>query len=413
VIDDEQATPAMRIRAARAAAEMTAQEQLSNAAAWLETAVRLLPETITDDLAPADQQHAMSQCADLAADAAALALADPRGSPQSRAATALRLLEMGRAIILGQALRLRTDVSDLSHRYPVLAERLLSLRRAVQGDGTGDRRAATRQLAELLAEIRALDGFASFALPPALEELQRQAREGPIVTINVSRYRSDALILTAKKVTSLPLPALTRQLVIENAARFHAALSEIEQGTTLQARGSEEAKLRTVLHWLWESLAEPVLKELGYSRPASPDAPPRMWWVPGGIMSLLPVHAAMHETADGPAQPVVHGPRCVVVHADHRRAPPRPRIRRPRRNTDPRTQGGNRRDAGHARPSRRAAEVRSRRGHRPGRPAHRRSAAHPRRTWGTAHAGKCPPPAPGRPHSALRMPRHGGPDRSL
>jgi len=298
VMDDALATPTTRILAARAAGEMVAEDRPSDAAAWLETAVRLLPETVTDDLAPIDQQHTVSRFADLASDAAALALGDPLGSPESRARTALGLLEMGRSIIVGQALRLRTDVSDLSRHHPLLTERLLTLRRTIQDQGTADRRAAAREITALLTEIRALDGFASFGLPPSLDELRRQAYEGPIVTINVSRYRSDALILTVEGVTSLRLPALNWQQVIENAALFHDALTNIEESATLQARGAAEAKLRTVLHWLWESLVEPVLTRLGHTHFTSPDALPRLWWVPCGIVTLLPVHAAMHISMD-------------------------------------------------------------------------------------------------------------------
>jgi CHAT domain-containing protein len=52
-----------------------------------------------------------------------------------------------------------------------------------------------------------------------------------------------------------------------------------------------------VLGWLWDNAAGPVLHALGYQDPLPPDQPwPQVWWMPGGLLSLLPVHAAGHHT---------------------------------------------------------------------------------------------------------------------
>jgi hypothetical protein len=54
---------------------------------------------------------------------------------------------------------------------------------------------------------------------------------------------------------------------------------------------------RQVLGWLWDNAAGPVLHALGHQGPPAPGQPwPRLWWVPGGLLSLLPVHAAGHHT---------------------------------------------------------------------------------------------------------------------
>ena len=60
----------------------------------------------------------------------------------------------------------------------------------------------------MLEQIRAKEGFGSFGLPPATSELLAQAGTGPVVTFNVSAYRSDALLVTADDVSSLELPGL-------------------------------------------------------------------------------------------------------------------------------------------------------------------------------------------------------------
>ncbi|NED00616.1 CHAT domain-containing protein, partial [Streptomyces sp. SID6648] len=52
-----------------------------------------------------------------------------------------------------------------------------------------------------------------------------------------------------------------------------------------------------VLEWLWDNAAGPVLGLLGHDRRPSAEADwPRVWWVPGGVLGLLPLHAAGHHT---------------------------------------------------------------------------------------------------------------------
>ena len=50
-------------------------------------------------------------------------------------------------------------------------------------------------------------------LPPA--NCSPQAAAGPVVTFNVSAYRSDALLLTEDGITSLELPGLSYDTLIE------------------------------------------------------------------------------------------------------------------------------------------------------------------------------------------------------
>jgi CHAT domain-containing protein len=55
-----------------------------------------------------------------------------------------------------------------------------------------------------------------------------------------------------------------------------------------------------VLTWLWEAVCEPVLRRLGHTAPTPTEGPwPRVWWIPAGPLSVLPVHAA--GRADGGA----------------------------------------------------------------------------------------------------------------
>jgi len=311
--------PSTRIQAAYAGATFIAASDPGQASDLLETAVLLLPLLTPRYLDRSDQQYVLGGYAGVAGDAAALALADTRdgsGGPLA-AARALRLLEAGRALLLSQAYETRSDLTDLRRDHPGLAERFARLRNRLNrppGAGPGgpeplgrggqpeDRRLLARQLDETLAEIRGLDGFATFALPPGTAELYAQAAEGPVVTFNISQYRSDALLLTRDAVTSIALPGLTRQAVTERVTAFHRAVGFTTDGSSnLSARLDAQQAIGDILEWLWDNAAGPVLHALGYDDPAGGDMAPRVWWAPGGLLSLLPLHAAGRHGSDAAA----------------------------------------------------------------------------------------------------------------
>jgi hypothetical protein len=160
-----------------------------------------------------------------------------------------------------------------------------------------DRRYLAQEFTRLLDRIRAMDGFAAFAQPPATEDLLAEAGHGPVVTFNVSRFGSSALLMTTRQVTALSLPGLDSTAVIDHINAFYEAL----RGTSDLSPGAEriaaQAAIRDILAWLWDTAAEPVLRALGYHHAPSPGKDwPRVWWAPGGLMGLLPVHAAGHHT---------------------------------------------------------------------------------------------------------------------
>ena len=327
------ARPSVRVWAAAAAAAVVVQSEPGRAADLLEGAVRLLGEVAPRQLGFSDQLHAIGEFVGLGSAAATLALADTRlgATSQRRAARALRLLEAGRAVLLSQALGTRDDVTDLRREHPDLAERFAGLRdrfdqpddipqpiispdpissaelrrRAVAG-----RRQLADHLAETLAEIRALDGFGSFGLPPTSETLLAQAASGPVVTFNVNN-RSDALLLTTDGITLVELPGLAKDILEEHIRSFHQALHTATNANAVHAdRMAAQRTLTDILGWLWDTSAEPVLDALGYHQSPPIGVPwPRVWWAPGGLLGLLPIHAAGHH-----AEPPANGraPRTVM-----------------------------------------------------------------------------------------------------
>jgi hypothetical protein len=317
-VDVEAAPPSVRIVTARAASELAAASRSGWAAELMERAVRLLPEVAPRQLERSDQQYALGGLSGLAGDAAALVLAVSSTPPGECATLALRLLEAGRAILYSQALEVRSDLTDLTDQHPGLAARFTFLRDLLDrvpepaapsafppvgnpGFGTlsgsdrvmHDRRRLAGDLADALAEIRAKEGFGSFAQPPSIGELLQQASSGPVVILNVSLYRSDALLLTEGGITSLPLPGLALDTVITQINTFQQALHTTARGETMRERAAAQREFSKILQWLWDAAASPVLQALGYATQPTPDRPwPRVWWVPGGLLGLLPLHAA-------------------------------------------------------------------------------------------------------------------------
>lgn len=309
--------PLVRILSARAGAALTADSDPAKAAWLLATAVELLPEVAPRSLARDDQQHLIGESADLAGDAAALALSDPSVPEADRPSRALSLLEAGRAILLGQALEIRTDLTELRARQPRLAERFTRLRGQLDqyadagrpvtmgpdadvGPSPEARRELADRFAALMREIRTQPGFERFALPPTESQLRAQAEDGPVVTVNVSEYRCDALVLTAGGVTGVPLPGLGQEELAERTTSFQRAL-------LTAADPASEDTITEILAWLWDTVAEPVLRSLGHHRAPTEGVPwPRVWWIPTGRLTSLPLHAAgYHADSYGPGRTVM------------------------------------------------------------------------------------------------------------
>ena len=309
------ARPAVRIHAAEAAAVLGAHTEPTLIARLLDTAVRLIPLTAPRQLRRADQQHAMSNYAHVAGNAAALTL--EVGEPDA-ASHALGLLELGRAVLHSQALDTRSDLTDLPAD---LAARFIHLRdlldRADAGPsesaaltgtpfddapGTPDRHHAAAEFAALQEHIRGIEGFEAFLLPPEPSSLTAQAQAGPIVVFNISRYRSDAIMVTSQSISHVQLPDLDIETLTGKVASFHDALRAAVGPTASGELANTQDDLSQILEWLWDTAAEPVLSHLGHLGPRQPTKPgswPRIWWVPGGLLGQLPLHAAGYHRQPG------------------------------------------------------------------------------------------------------------------
>lgn len=292
VIDADHAAASMRINAAVRLAGLIRLTHPGRAAASLETAVRLLPEVAPRRLDRDDQQYALETMSGVASQAAELILAE--GNEPWRVGRALQLLETGRGILLSQALELSEDLAELHEGHPELAVRFERIRDQLDapGDDLLDAKVPRRHLADelsrTLTEIRGKDGFETFGLPPSITELIGEASQGPIVVFNAGRNTGHAILVTAEGISALELPHLTRDALVAQVNIFNANL-----------RGRNNSDISATLEWLWDNAAGPVLHALGYDAPPAGEPWPRVWWVPSGLLGLLPLHAAGYHACAG------------------------------------------------------------------------------------------------------------------
>ncbi|KAK3947852.1 CHAT domain-containing protein [Pseudoneurospora amorphoporcata] len=184
------------------------------------TAVSLIPLLTPRSLENSDKQYLLTKVSGLASDAAAVVLMVGK-TPYK----AMQLLELGRGVIIVDQFIMPTVVpNQVNQRYD-----------------------AGQKLEELIDDIRRLPGFDRFLMGPTEDELKAAAISGPIVTINVSNYRCDTLIIEEHGLKSVPLPDLKRNDI---EARAKALVN-------LDAQ---------LLEWLWDTIAKPVLDALGFTQ---------------------------------------------------------------------------------------------------------------------------------------------------
>jgi CHAT domain-containing protein len=252
---------------------------MPSAARAAATGVAMLPVVASRGLHRAGQERRLAQATGIPGVAAALAV------DQGRPERAVELIEHGRTVLWAQAAQLRDDLSPLAAVDPALAGELDRARRELAGESVDParRRAAAQTFDGLLARARALPGFGHFLDTPPFRTLRAAARGGSVVIVNVSVGRSDAPVVRPDAVHVVPLPWLSPAAAQQRAAAWLGAVTDDPQWTDLRLT------LESLLRWLWDVVAAPVLSTLdtldGRVRH-------RVWWCPTGPLALLPLHAA-------------------------------------------------------------------------------------------------------------------------
>ena len=237
-----------------------------------------------------DQQYVVSTFAGIAADLGALLL------ESNRPEDALYHLEKGRTVILNELLDGKSDISHLTQHYPMEARRYKEIRdeintplrrldRSLEGmQILKRRREAIIELDACIAEIRNIAGYERFLLSQTIADMQNCAAGGSIVVVNITEFRSDAIIISPEAITTLELSNIS-------AADAKVWLKKTWTGSR-EERAKRNREYLEYLSWLWRSCVEKILDKVRtISDPAGRD-PLRIWWVGSGLAASMPFHAA-------------------------------------------------------------------------------------------------------------------------
>ncbi|KAG9037156.1 hypothetical protein FRB95_006710 [Tulasnella sp. JGI-2019a] len=227
----------------------------------------------------------------LAVDAASHAI------EEGRLETAVQLLEQGRGIMFNQLGNYRTCLDRLEEIDQELASRYRALSTeiehfALSGSNTigGDDIIARHQKCtddwnDAVEKIRQHEEFKDFLRAPHFADLRRAARDGPVIIVNISQYRSDAIVIhKTGGPLCIPLPKAV-PLTIETLAR-----TVIETTTNRPGETQSNYILGVVLREVWEIIVAPIVTQLEDTLKLRRGS--RIWWIPTSLTWSLPLHAS-------------------------------------------------------------------------------------------------------------------------
>ncbi|KAI0042014.1 hypothetical protein FA95DRAFT_626402 [Auriscalpium vulgare] len=231
---------------------------------------------------------------------------------------AVEVWEQGRGILWSKMRNYRYPIEQLRYKNPVLAEQFENITQQLDQLTTTNNAGSEllkshilekqltrkRQLNErwndLVREIQGVPGFETFLTIPSFASIKRVASEGPIILVNISPHRSDALILfgVESDPINVPLPDTSKGTVFDIIGWLakglklgHLSNDPAESSSLARARDDtcKDETIHAVLHHLWKYIVCHIfqkLDELGFAKNS------RIWWCLSGKLCTLPIHAA-------------------------------------------------------------------------------------------------------------------------
>ncbi|KAG2159229.1 CHAT domain-containing protein [Suillus bovinus] len=213
----------------------------------------------------------------------------------------VELEEQGRDQQWSLASRLRTSLDDLKSINIPLAHKLSELSKnlsdAQNSAGNVDRAAADRAEMEyrrlttewdtVVAEIRNLQGFSRFLLPPSYEYLQMAACRGPVIILIASEYSCNAIIVPASgQPHHVPFPSLALTDLEMLQKHFANVIRDTARMVSQEPRTALIALLRTI----WDEIMLPIVNVLQHDLKLPSCS--RIWLCPTAAFTSIPLHAA-------------------------------------------------------------------------------------------------------------------------
>ena len=221
---------------------------------------------------------------------------------QEELALTISLLEKGRSMIWDQLMKRRLLLPGLQTQDADLAIRWRDLQLNVAEAENSKRPGSVFQHPSILQdrEKTLYNEFKQRVSPGPIhddfdeENLKALAALGPVVILNITELRSDALLMSIGSLQSVPLP-----LAGENECRrIYNKLKQLlvmlkDDNQSEDQWDASDNSLHEILQWLWTAIVDPIFKSLGISIPQRPESQkPRIWWVTSSWANLLPLHAA-------------------------------------------------------------------------------------------------------------------------
>jgi len=255
--------------------------------------------------------HVMTRSSIISRREAASAFHDAQSLPVDAASCAIRrgnlrhaveLAEQGRGQQWSLASRLKTPVEDLESASPKLAHDFLELSKrvsdAAQSSATITDRAAAdqaetkyrkfvEQWEAVVAEIRKLQTFSRFLLPPSYEDLQAAARHGPVIILIASQYSCSAIIVpTSGEPRHVSLSSITLADLMILKDRFTRAIRHASRMNPAETR----TDLIVLLRILWDEIMLPIVNV--FENVLKLKRRSRIWLCPTAAFTSIPLHAA-------------------------------------------------------------------------------------------------------------------------
>ncbi|KAG1747311.1 CHAT domain-containing protein [Suillus lakei] len=214
---------------------------------------------------------------------------------------AVELVEQGRGQQWSLASRLRTPLADLESTNPNLAQKFLELSKRLsdaQGSTLNTDRAAadraetqyrrlTEQWGVVVAEIRNLEGFSRFLLPPSYTDLQVAARHGPVIILIASRYSCSAIVVPT---SGGPHHVRFQRITLPDLETLKDDFATAIRHTARMRPDQPRKKLRVLLRIVWDEIMLPIVNVLQYDLKLRRRS--RIWLCPTAAFTSIPLHAA-------------------------------------------------------------------------------------------------------------------------
>jgi len=201
--------------------------------------------------------------------------------------TAVEWLEQGRSVVWGQLLNLRSPVDELRDADRELADDLMRISKKLESvstrydsQGSSDQQTSMEQAAQshrqlatdwdmLVEKARLMPGFEDFLQPKTFSKLSQASRFGPVVVINVSQSRCDALIVMADLV-HVPLSDFS----YEQAHNLQHSLNKLLTAAGVRMRDTRGFRrvstnpnnygFEEILSCLWTYVVKPILDAVAF-----------------------------------------------------------------------------------------------------------------------------------------------------